>query len=98
MSTVNFTRGLDSNYILIVDGVEFKTPLKKFFDIQLLMETINDHIDNFEQNHCVVNESSENPALGIIIDVYSDDTMENFVDSKIYLYDDFIDVPDMIVK
>jgi hypothetical protein len=92
MATINFRKS-GKKYILIVDGDEFKTPLTKILDIEELKECIEGQIFHYEEELdycCTIQESSEDPALGIILDVYLNKDLEDFVDSTTFWYEDFV--------
>ena len=98
MSNINFRKS-GKKYILIVDGEEFKTPLEKILDIVELQECIEGQIYHYEEEldyHCYVHESENYPSLGVIIDIYAEDALDNFVDTVVYYYDDFVDTEPFI--
>lgn len=98
MNNINYRKS-GKKYILIVDGEEFKTPLTGILDIEELKECVEQQFYHYEEGldyHCYVHESSDEPSIGIIIDVYLNDTLEDFIDTVVYMYDDFVDTEPFI--
>lgn len=86
---VYFQKELNGTYSLIVDGEVFNTPITDEEQMSVLVEDVENGLYSEDDSIFTIKLSDESPSLGIIIDVYINDTENEPFESYHILFDDY---------
>ena len=86
---VYYQKELNGTYSLIVDGEVFNTPITDEEQISVLSDDVDNALYSDEYTTYTIKLSDESPSLGIIIDVYINDTENEPFKSYHILFDDY---------
>lgn len=91
--SIDFEKICDNYHVIVVVGDEktdIKTPLTNLADIDELVEAIVEFVEDaqWDVTNMTIQESSEDPALGIIIDMYKGEDDSDPITTTLW-YEDY---------